>query len=426
MEFYWEFDVAPDLQCQLAHVLVERNGGMSILPSLRTLVLNLGFTIEPCANIIYLLSSSLVYLKLDVASVLDGYYAEPAHLLALIRSIFQVSPLLESVVLETLSMEWPRDGLQHSLVAHELLQLERLCIVQICTPIRYGDVHTLLSKFNIVKLQVVLLEDRLITPVTTPYYITAHSLRALHLAGAAPVISRMLEAVSLPALEHMELLFYIAGAAGADTCLPVLTAAAAASLSSTLHHVQIRAISKVAPLEGPRVPVSLMDLVRPYLRTSNMQEFLFMFGLSGRFRISAGDADVAKLGQAFPLLRTLVVSWSGPRDGRMALTPYLLLDIARSCPQLRELRLPYLDHTIDLTRLPPTAELRPHALRGLYIVGGPRARDEVKPEVVDRLCDFLCALFPHAFLALHIAGKTWNEVSKRLHKRRTRVPPPEL
>ena len=152
-----------------------------------------------------------------------------------------------------------------------------------------------------------------------------------------------------------------------------------------------------------------------------------MLGLQGYLTIYANDAHVAQLGQAFPLLKTLVLYRSNYWDeGRMALTPCLLFDIACSCPQLQELRLPYLDHTADLTRLPRTAELRPHALRGLHIVGGDGSIDEVKPEVVEHLCEFLCALFPHAFLDPHVAGKTWDEVSKRLRARRARVPPPDL
>ena len=95
--------------------------------------------------------------------------------------------------------------------------------------------------------------------------------------------------------------------------------------------------------------------------------------------------------------------------------------MSQCCEHLEELILPYLDHKIDLAKLPSNDTLRAHGLRRLFIADDRSKKKIESGETADRLCEYLNGLFPNLDSDPPVyqrnPGYAWTEVFGRMQIR---------
>ncbi|KAI1790314.1 hypothetical protein LXA43DRAFT_1148586 [Ganoderma leucocontextum] len=202
---------------------------------------------------------------------------------------------------------------------------------------------------------------------------------------------------------------------GADLHKPGLLVAIVAPLPrATLRDLDLSVgVARTPPTARTALP--LAQFLRPSFQLRGLRAFRLKF--TGLVELSADDDAFAELAAAS--LQTLQLdSRAWQADGPVP-TPLVLLSLARSCADLQKLVLPYLDHTLELKRLPPQDALQAaaHPLRHLFIADD-RSKENITSEAVDAISGFVGGLFPH--LSPHFRrylrgpGKAWTEVFGRL------------
>ena len=394
-------DGLDDLQLELVHAVVQHNGGRTVLPSLLTLAWAL--PVKADGDLVRLLSPSVVRL------VFNPDRSDLVGSRGILHSIRNAAPLLE---------EFMSTGSNFSdiRVVDELVQFQHLQIVHIFPALPHGDVHTLLSKLQLTKLRVYISLD--ISSAVRP--LRNETLRELAVHGAPPDLAAIFPAWSFPALQRAEIALFDQNLdGGADLHTPGLFTAIVAPLSPTALRDLDVSVGVARPSSTARTALPLAQLLRPAFRLRGLCTFRLTF--TALVALSADDDVFAELAAAWPSLQALQLEFRAWHAEGPVPTPLVLLSLARSCPNLEKLVLPYLDHTVQLETLPPrdVLEAAAHPLRKLFIADD-RSKENITPEVVEVLCGFVGGLFPRLSPQfrryLREPGKAWTMVLDRLRK----------
>ncbi|KAM5537932.1 hypothetical protein V8D89_008408 [Ganoderma adspersum] len=226
----------------------------------------------------------------------------------------------------------------------------------------------------------------------------------------------MLPSWSLPSLECAQISVFDESRYNRDIYKPAL----AAAIVAPLPHAALRTLHiSLSGASSPRraAPLPLVQFLRPSFQLHSLESFMLRVH-DWYVKLSADDDIFSELADAWPSLRRLELDFPTWHEEGPVPTPLVLLALARSCTQLQELTLPYLDHTVDLESLPPRGALHTvHPLRRLYIADD-RTKNlklNVARETVETLCGFVGELFPHLSLSLDVRhsrkGRApWTEV----------------
>ena len=395
-------DGLDDLQLELVHAVVQHNGGRTVLPSLRTLAWAL--PVKADGDLVRLLSPSVVRLVFNPArSDLLGSKD-------ILHSVRDAAPLLE---------EFMSTGSRSSdiRVVDELVQFQHLRIVHIFPALPHGDAYTLLSELQLTNLRVYISLD---TACPTVRPLRTESLHKLAVHGAPPDLAAIFPAWSFPALQRAEIALFDQNLdGGADLHTPGLFTAIIAPFSPTALRDLDVSVGVARPSSTARTALPLAQLLRPAFQLRGLCTFRLTF--TGLVALSADDDVFAELAAAWPSLRALQLEFRAWHANGPVPTPLVLLSLARSCPNLEKLVLPYLDHTVQLETLPPrdVLEAAAHPLRKLFIADD-RSKENITPEVVEVLCGFVGGLFPRLSPQfrryLREPGKAWTMVLDRLRK----------
>ncbi|KAM5537931.1 hypothetical protein V8D89_008407 [Ganoderma adspersum] len=383
-------DRLDDLHLEIVRAIVEHNGGRTAH-----------------GDLIQLLSPSVMRLVFnpDRSGLLGSK--------GILCSIRNAAPLLT---------EFTSAGTHFSdlMVVDELVEFQHLRIVHIFPALPHDDVYTLLSKLQLTKLRVYISLDTrsAVLPLRT------ETLRELAVHGAPPDLAAILPVWSFPTLQRAEIALFDQNLdGGADLHTPSLFAAIVAPLSPTALHDLDVSVGVARPSSTARTALPLAQLLRPAFRLRGLRTFRLTF--TGLVALSADDDVFAELAAAWTSLRALRLEFRAWHADGPVPTPLVLLSLARSCPNLQKLVLPYLDHTVQLGTLPPhdVLEAATHPLRMLFIADD-RSKEDITPEVVEALCGFVGGLFPRLSPQfrryLREPGKAWTAVLDRLRQGRKR------
>ncbi|RPD82172.1 hypothetical protein L226DRAFT_528367 [Lentinus tigrinus ALCF2SS1-7] len=364
---------------RLLHLLLERNGGAPLLPSLRSL--SWSWASVEDAYLPSMVCPSLSELRI----VYHVSHSDQESLLTVLRCLQDASPHLATFTLQVL------DDAGHWLV-DEMVQLQSLRKINFSPTLSLEDVHALLTMPNLASLNA-----RVSGECETDVFMTASSLHVLELHGSSPDISRLFATLNLPSLESLELNIFDTTPCGPG--LPICTAAIArAFISSTLRrlHLTFNATYDYNQLPPSDPSVSLSALLQPLLhQTPNLETFTLRF--DGPLKLWATDDVFEEMAQSWPSLQTLRLDFRAWHEGGPMPTPAVLARFARSCPRLQDLVLPYLNYRIDVD---PALyrELHGHALRRLFIADD-RSMGTAGPDRVLALAEMVNNLFPHLDLS---------------------------
>ncbi|PIL33697.1 hypothetical protein GSI_04322 [Ganoderma sinense ZZ0214-1] len=397
-----------DLHAEIARTVVERNGGRTVLPSLLAFAWPKMLPVKVHGDIARLLSPSVVRLMFHPDRS-DALGSENV-----LRSIRNAAPFLEEVT----SMGAHPSAMR---VVDELVQFQHLRVVQVFAALPHDDIYALLSKLRLTELRVCIFLD----PGSTIRPIKNESLRELTIHGAPPDLAAIFPAWSFPALQCAEIALLDQNLdGGADLHTPDLFAAIVAPLSPTALLTLDIAVGVTHPSSRARsAALPLAQFLRPTFQLRGLRSLRLT--ITGHVALSADDDVFAELAASWPSLCALQLEFRAWHADGPVPTPLVLLSLARSCPDLQKLVLPYLDHAVELEALPQrnVLEAAAHPLRQLFIADD-RSKENITPEVAEALCDFVGGLFPrlspHFRRYLREPRKAWTEVLNRLRGGRRR------
>ena len=369
--FYSGLDQESEMNTMtLLAVMLERNAGQAVFPSLRI------FTWK---------STRETQDDDDMIGLMFGH--QSIGLKGILLCIRYAAPFLEAYIDTSICAHVPLEW-----IADELAQLQNLRIIQITAPVTHRDIDAALSTLPLTHLRVSVIPES--ASAANP--LSAASLRVLDIHGAPSDLAAMLPSWSLPSLEHAKISVFDERRDNKDIYKPAL----AAALVAPLPHAFLRTLHiSLSGASSPRraAPLPLAQFLRPSFQLHGLESFILRVH-DWYVKLSADDDAFSELANAWPLLRTLEMDFPTWHEEGPVPTPLVLLALVRSCTQLQELSLPYLDYTVDLETLPPRGALHTaHPLRRLYIADDRtknlKANDMRK--MVEPLRNFVIDLFPH-------------------------------
>ena len=305
-------------------------------------------------------------------------YEEP------IRRLCQSSPYLESLRL------YNGDTTPHLLAA--ITSFEHLREARVGT-INFKAFRNLVAMGNLTDLEVYSLDWDEQTPCEPT---CAHSLRSLTIGEDASLLAGFFHALEVPNLETVTLRLFRDDTDAALDYVPCLTALARAVDPAIFHALALEA----GYSRGPMAELPLVELLAPLFQLRKLKHL----ELSGtRLPLFTEDQDFMYLALAWPKLEALSISpMSQDLDDICQVpTPVILDHLRMFCPNLRKLRLPYLDlYGGEFALVPPPRGGARHGLVALTIgsihrpASACEGHDELRAEQIDDLARYLLRLFP--------------------------------
>ncbi|PIL33696.1 hypothetical protein GSI_04321 [Ganoderma sinense ZZ0214-1] len=325
-----------------------------------------------------------------------------------------LAPLLEAYVdtstFPHMSLLW---------IVDELAQFQNLRSVQITAPVTHRNIHAALSRLPLAYLRVSVVPESALSAASP---LSAATLRVLDIHGAPGDLAAMLPSWSLPSLERARISVFDESSHNTDVYQPAL----AAAIVVPLPHATLRSLHislSGASSSHRAAPLPLSQFLRPAFQLHNLESFTLRVH-DWYVKLSADDDAFTQLAEAWPSLRSLELDFPGWHAEGPVPTPLVLLALARSCPELQELVLPHIDHTVEIETLPPRGTLHVHTqLRRLCITDDPTKNPKfnVTREAVEALAGFVGELFPCLSLfsdvRRHRKGRApWTEVFVSLRR----------
>ncbi|KAI1795450.1 hypothetical protein LXA43DRAFT_914184 [Ganoderma leucocontextum] len=369
----------------LIQSVIMRNGGSTVLPSLRTIECRGPF---PCGDaLIPFFTSTLRHATFDLRG-----YNEAAHI-PFLRGLRESSPFLDKFVL----FNFTRRDLNEcpSPIIQELVCFPRLRELQVLQITEFEAFQALVTMPNLTRLTVL--------EVTGPWAGLGHAisvrhLRELSVTGGPSAISNLFHLVRYQALKsakiHLDSSEEVTVAP--DELPAFLSLFYNAVSTSGLQSFKLELSSLRLPSEGDEP--ALRDLVAPILPICSLRSF--NLDTVGNFS-RVDDADVEVLASAWPRLQRLYIHRG--LDAQSSISFNALHCLYRHCPDLKELSIARLRFPIiGVHSIPAPLDCSPpHPLQHLSVrnretvaIATGRLGPELPDEHAEAMAMWLLDLFP--------------------------------
>ncbi|RPD65088.1 hypothetical protein L227DRAFT_607679 [Lentinus tigrinus ALCF2SS1-6] len=407
---FYDSSMCGDGQAHLFKTLLEHNGGQPLLSALRTIEW------KRVSSRDYSFTDAFFPGLVDVTLS----FARQRSSAQLWRDI-DLKPLLvrlrdASPALETFQLRIPTQA--ESWIVEELVQFPRLRRLYGSFTLDFPSLTTLVSKLALVSLHITLSNDSNIAPVGAPGsaslpLLQMENLRELRIQSQSQSVTQLFTALHAPQLRSLTVC--VIDDPNSTVDYPALMDAIANAVSSEVMQSLVLEIymQHYIPRAPRPAPIPLVTLLHPILPMQNLETFELKFG--GRLQLSGANETFADIARRWSALRTFSLCIRDWHPDGPSPTPAILMLFARSCPNLRELVLPYLDHRALV--LPSEGMPAPHPLLYLDIFDRLTERESTNEEST-RMAEYIHRLFPSIDLALRHYGRSydlaWTKVFHRI------------